>query len=113
MARGKGRRAKGAAMRATSNKKTRRQAKRILSSPPGILASGGPSRTFEAEPTHDIQMGGEASMRDILLDIHSHLDAQQREMEYLKIARGRAPERTARPSASLPIPSTGGSSARH
>ena len=84
MAGDKSRRAKCTATLATSNKKTRRQAKSTPSLPPGDLASRGLSRDFEAESAPDTQMDGEASMRDMLLDIHSCLDTQQREIEDLK-----------------------------
>ena len=52
-------------------------------------------------------------MMDILLDLYSHLDAQQKDMEDLKASRRRAPEMATRPGMSRPSTRTGRGSTRH
>ena len=61
-----------------------RQAKRVVSPPPVSPAFRGASSETETRPTPTTQMGGEATMVDLLLDLHSHLDAQQKDLEELK-----------------------------
>ena len=78
----KGKKGKVTAMPATHKKKARKANKRTLSPPSGVPMLSEPPSDSETAHTSGTQ-DDRATMRDILMDIHSRLDSKQKDVDEL------------------------------
>ena len=91
---GKGKKSKVAATPATPKKTIRKPNRKAQLPLVGSPLPMGPVSDTETAGLSELQKDSLASVMDLLLDIHSKLDAQQKEIDELKAAREREPEGT-------------------